>query len=70
LLSRIAESNAEEVQTLTAQLHERQQALARADELARKEASRRAELESALRPKVRRFTLGDDVLFDCDFDAS
>jgi diaminohydroxyphosphoribosylaminopyrimidine deaminase/5-amino-6-(5-phosphoribosylamino)uracil reductase len=28
------------------------------------------ELESALRPKVRRFTLGDDVLFDCDFDAS
>ncbi len=26
-------------------------------------------LEGALRPKVRRFTLGEDVLFDCDFDA-
>jgi riboflavin biosynthesis pyrimidine reductase len=24
-----------------------------------------AELTSALRPSVRRFTLGDDVLFDC-----
>jgi len=27
-------------------------------------------LDSALRPRVRRFTLGDDVLFDCHFDAS
>ena len=26
-------------------------------------------LESALRPRVRRFTLGDDVLFDCDFSG-
>ena len=25
-------------------------------------------LDAALRPRVRRFTLGDDVLFDCDFD--
>jgi diaminohydroxyphosphoribosylaminopyrimidine deaminase / 5-amino-6-(5-phosphoribosylamino)uracil reductase len=29
-----------------------------------------SDLDHALRPKVRRFTLGDDVLFDCDFDAS
>jgi hypothetical protein len=27
-------------------------------------------LDRALRPKVRRFSLGEDVLFDCDFDAS
>jgi choline dehydrogenase-like flavoprotein len=26
-------------------------------------------LDAALRPRVRRFTLGDDVLFDCDFGA-
>ncbi len=25
-------------------------------------------LDAALRPRVRRFALGDDVLFDCDFD--
>ena len=25
-------------------------------------------LDAALRPRVRRFTLGEDVLFDCDFD--
>jgi len=24
-------------------------------------------LDGALRPRVRRFTLGDDVLYDCDF---
>jgi riboflavin-specific deaminase-like protein len=27
-------------------------------------------LDAALRPRVRRFALGDDVLFDCDFDGS
>jgi diaminohydroxyphosphoribosylaminopyrimidine deaminase / 5-amino-6-(5-phosphoribosylamino)uracil reductase len=28
------------------------------------------QLDAALRPRVRRFTLGDDVLFDCDFDGA
>ncbi len=27
-------------------------------------------LDAALRPRVRRFTLGDDVLFDCDFGGA
>ncbi|HTQ07985.1 MAG TPA: RibD family protein [Polyangiaceae bacterium] len=27
-------------------------------------------LDAALRPRVRRFTLGDDVLFDCDFHGA
>jgi riboflavin-specific deaminase-like protein len=27
-------------------------------------------LDAALRPQVRRFTLGEDVLFDCNFDAT
>jgi riboflavin-specific deaminase-like protein len=27
-------------------------------------------LDAALRPRVRRFTLGEDVLFDCDFDGN
>lgn len=27
-------------------------------------------LEAALRPRVRRFMLGEDVLFDCDFDGA
>jgi riboflavin biosynthesis pyrimidine reductase len=26
-------------------------------------------LERALRPRIRRFDLGGDTLFDCDFDA-
>jgi hypothetical protein len=26
-------------------------------------------LDRAFRPHVRRFSLGDDTLFDCDFDA-
>jgi riboflavin-specific deaminase-like protein len=28
------------------------------------------QLDTALRPRVRRFTLGEDVLFDCDFDGA
>ena len=26
-------------------------------------------LDCALRPRIRRFDLGDDTMFDCDFDA-